>query len=411
MLALAGAVFLLGPVPECAGAMLKWDSNAEPDVAGYRIYARMANTPLTLLTDVGNATTAELPPLTPGITYFFAVTAYNTAALESPPSKEVAYTALTLPTPTPAPTASPVPTPPAPVPTPSPTGSAAPLPTPTPAPTASPAPTPPTPVPTPTPPPGPGSVSRLLNVSTRGKVFSGENVMIGGFFLAGDQQKKVLIRAIGPSLEQSGLKGVLADPVMHLYDSSGAMVASNDGWNSNADIALPPSNQRDAAMATALDPGSYTIVVSGASNEPGLALFELYDLDQANGRIVQLSTRGRVETGDDILIGGFIIGGAERTTIVVRAIGPSLTGSGVNEALADPELSLYDATGSLVFTNNDWRTHQEQQLIDSSLPPTDEKESAIIATLPPGSYSAVLRGANDSTGVGLIEIYDLAPQP
>jgi hypothetical protein len=399
MLALALGILVLGPVSECAGVMLKWDSNAEPDVAGYRIYARTANAPSTLLADVGNATTAVLPPLNPGVMYFFAVTAYNTAALESPPSREVAFVAsAALPTPTPAPTASPSPTPPGPLPTPSPTGSVAPTPTPTPG-------------GEPTPPPGPASVSSLLNVSTRGKVLSGENVMIGGFFFAGGQQKKVLIRAIGPSLAQSGLEGVLQDPVIQLFDSSGAIVASNDGWNGNADIALPPSDKRDAAMATPLDPGSYTIVVAGASNEPGLALFELYDFDQANGRIVQLSTRGTVETGNDILIGGFIIGGGERTTIVVRAIGPSLTGSGVKGVLADPELSLYDASGSLIFLNNDWRTHQEQQLIDSSLAPTDEKESAIIATLPPGSYSAVVRGANDSTGVGLIEIYNLAPQP
>ena len=141
----------------------------------------------------------------------------------------------------------------------------------------------------------------------------------------------------------------------------------------------------------------------------GVSLVELYDLDFNKGRIANISTRARVETSEDVMIGGFILGGTDPSQVIVRALGPSLASAGVSDPLSDPVLELYDANGSLIFMNDNWRSEQESQIIGSTLPPADDREAAIVATLPPGAYSAVVRGANDSTGVALFEVYALGP--
>ena len=238
--------------------------------------------------------------------------------------------------------------------------------------------------------------------------------MIGGFIIAGDVPKKVILRAIGPSLATFGVSGAMADPALRLYDSTGAVIASNDNWRSDQsqiieDTGLAPADDREAALVTTLPPGAYTAVVNDESNNPGVALFEFYDLDPASSRLVNLSTRGKVETQDRVMIGGFIISGDQPTKIILRAIGPSLTQLGIPDALANPTLELHNGDGSLILQNDNWRSDQEQQILDSALAPSDDRESAIIATLNSGSYTAIVRGAGNSTGIALFEIYRLTP--
>ena len=281
--------------------------------------------------------------------------------------------------------------------------------------TASPTPNPTaTPAPTSTPSPSPANPAGLVNVSTRLFVQTGDNVMIGGFIIAGDVPKKVILRAIGPSLATFGVSGAMADPTLRLYDSTGAVIASNDNWRSDQsqiieDTGLAPADDREAALVTTLPPGAYTAVVNGESNNPGVALFEFYDLDPASSQLVNLSTRGKVETEDHVMIGGFIVSGDQPTKIILRAIGPSLTQLGIPDVLADPTLELHNGDGSLILQNDNWRSDQEQQILDSALAPSDDRESAIVATLAPGLYSAIVHGAGNSTGIALFEIYKLTP--
>jgi acetyl esterase/lipase len=289
----------------------------------------------------------------------------------------------------------------------------APFPTPTPSP--SPGSTPET-SPTPTPPPvvEPSPTQMLLNVSTRVRVEGGSGVLIGGFIVTGELPKKVALRAIGPSLADAGLTDVLADPVLELHDASGALIAQNDNCSSLPANSIPanlkPANGKESFVSTTLSPGSYTAVLRSADGTSGVALFELYDLDPASSRISNISTRGQVETGNDIMIGGFIVGGQDPTKVIVRAIGPSLTAAGIANALPDPVLSLFDGNGSLIFTNDNWRTAQEKQISDTGVAPNDDHESAIVATLTPGNYTATVSDAHQASGVALVEVYDLETQ-
>jgi hypothetical protein len=272
----------------------------------------------------------------------------------------------------------------------------------------------PTPTATPTPVPLPGNPAGLGNVSTRLFVQSGNNVMIGGFIIAGEVPKDVILRAIGPSLGASGVNGAMTDPALRLYDSTGAVVASNNNWRSDQsemieDTGLASTDDREAALVATLAPGAYTAVVNDESNSAGVALFDFYDLDPAGSQLVNLSTRGKVETQDRVMIGGFIISGDQPTKVIVRAIGPSLAPLGIQDALVNPTLELYNGDGSLISQNDNWRSAQEPEIIASALAPSDDRESALIATLNPGPYTAVVRGAGNSTGIALFEIYRLTP--
>jgi acetyl esterase/lipase len=293
-------------------------------------------------------------------------------------------------------------------------------------------PPPPPPFPTPTPSPSPGATpgasatptpapvvepsptKLLLNVSTRVRVESGSSVMIGGFIVTGDAPKKVALRAIGPSLASAGLSDVLADPVLELHDATGALIAQNDNCSSLPAGWIPanlkPSSGLESFISTTLQPGSYTAVLRSADSRSGVALFELYDLDPASSRIANISTRGEVGTDNDIMIGGFIVGGTDPTKVILRAIGPSLVASGIQNALPDPVLSLFDGNGSLVFTNDNWRSAQENQIIATGVSPNDDHESAIVATLSPGNYTATVSDSNHASGVALVEVYDLETQ-
>jgi acetyl esterase/lipase len=269
---------------------------------------------------------------------------------------------------------------------------------------------PPPPLPTPT--PGPAESKKLVNVSTRAHVKTGESVMVGGFIITGDNSKRLVLRALGPSLAQSGVSGALNDPILELYDSNGILVESNDNWNMIGGLQneLLPKNPSESFLTAILPAGGYTAVLSGAGGSSGIALFELYDLDPASARVSNISTRAEVGTAGDVMIGGFIIGGTDPTKVIVRTIGPSLSSLGVSDVLQDPVLELRDNNGSLLFANDNWRTDQEQQIIDTTIPPSDDRESALVATLPPGDYTALAYGAAASTGIALIEVYDLESQ-
>ena len=256
-------------------------------------------------------------------------------------------------------------------------------------------------------------MNRLANISTRLSVGTDDNVLIGGLIINGTLPKKVIARAIGPSLP---LAGALADPTLELHDGSGALIASNDNWmdapnkQEIIDSTIPPTNALESAIVATLDPGFYTAIVRGKNNSTGNGLVEVYDLEPSTDlatRLVNISTRGFVQTGDAVMIGGVIVQGGAEKHLLVRGIGPSLADAGVANALLDPTLDLVDGGGTVVATNDNWRDTQEQAIIDSTVPPTDNRESAVDVHLMPGAYTAILRGRNDTTGNALVEVYEL----
>lgn len=250
----------------------------------------------------------------------------------------------------------------------------------------------------------------LLNVSTRLNTGEGEQTLIAGFIITGDAPKNILIRGLGPSLP---LDGALPLSVLTLYDQAGNEIDSNVFWGNSYKTpilltGLAPTSEDDAALYVTLFPGSYTATLLGPGGLPGVGLVEVYDISADTGSaVVNLSTRGHVGTGDDVMIGGFILSEDQPARILIRAIGPSLTAAGVADALADPVLELHGANGDLIYANDDWRSTQEAELIDTSIPPANDHESAIVATLPPAAYTAIVRGKNETTGIALVEIYNL----
>jgi hypothetical protein len=263
------------------------------------------------------------------------------------------------------------------------------------------------------PPPG-----AALNISTRLPVGTDQNVLIGGFIIQGPNPKNVIIRAIGPSLP---LAGSLQNPFLELHDGSGALIAANDNWRSTQIGGLLTSGQRieiqasgvaplndsESAIIATLSPGAYTAVVRGANNTTGIAVVEGYDLDaDQSSKLANISTRGFIQTGDNVMIGGFIMGGGTGATrVVMRGIGPSLGAFGITNPLVDPMIELHDANGALIDSNDDWRTNQAV-ILSTGLAPTHDAESALLLPNPaPGAYTAVLRGKNNGTGVGVVEVY------
>ena len=274
--------------------------------------------------------------------------------------------------------------------------------------------------------PVPTLPAQPLNISTRLRVQTGENVMIGGFIITGTAPKKVILRAIGPSLISSGIQEFLADPVIELHNASTAL-ATNDNWKTRSDgssqqaeveaTTVAPKNDLESAIVTTLpaNGANYTAIVSGKNETTGIGVVEVYDLDQAaDSRLANISTRGLVQTGSNVMIGGFILGGgSENMNVIVRAIGPSLAGAGINDPLADPTLELRDGNGALLRSNNNWKTRpdgssQQGEIEATGVAPQNDLESAIVASLPPGPFTAIVAGNNNTTGVGVVvEVYRL----
>ena len=284
---------------------------------------------------------------------------------------------------------------------------AAPLPTPLPAaaPGASPSPTPPR--------------SMLGNISTRLQVLTGEKQGIAGIIVRGAASKRVLIRGIGPSLPSNLATPTISDPVLNVFDSTQTNVASNDNWRSTQEAEItatgiaPTKNAESAVIVNLAGNSSYTAVLSSKSGQGGLGLIEAYDLDAGvDADLGNISTRGEVGTGDNVLIGGFIVRrtdtAAPQQKIVVRALGPSLTALGVTDALQDPTLSLYDGNGTVIESNDNFAQSAEKaQITAEKLAPKNPREAAIQQVLAPGAYTAIVRGAAETTGVGLVEVYNL----
>ncbi|CAA9258002.1 MAG: hypothetical protein AVDCRST_MAG42-2575 [uncultured Chthoniobacterales bacterium] len=258
------------------------------------------------------------------------------------------------------------------------------------------------------------SPGALLNISTRAQVEQGENVLIGGFIISGSDPKRVLLRAIGPSLSSRGVQGALQNPTLDLFRGN-ELVTSNNDWKQSqqAEIeatGIPPTNDAESAIIRTLSAGTYTAIVRGVNNSSGVALVEAYDLDQAaTSRLGNLSTRAFVQTGEKVLIGGVIVGpvGSTETRVLVRAIGPSLSAAGVSAPLQDPTLELFDGNGAPVAANDNWKETQQAEIAATGIPPSDDRESAILRSLRAGNYTAVVRGKAETTGVGLVEVYNV----
>jgi hypothetical protein len=262
-----------------------------------------------------------------------------------------------------------------------------------------------------------------LNISTRMRVLTGEQVLIAGFIITGTEPKKVIIRGIAPSL--GGVGGTVSDPTLELHQGS-TTIAANDNWKVKPDgtsqqaeieaTTIPPSNDLESAILATLNPGAYTAILAGKNNGTGIGLVELYDLAQgAKARLANISTRGFVDTGDNVMIGGFIVGGTQGiapATVIARAIGPSLAAFGIQNALPDPTLELHDSNGATIATNDNWKlradgSSQQAEIEATTIPPSNDLESALVRTVAPGNYTAVVRGKDSTTGIGLIEIYNL----
>lgn len=266
----------------------------------------------------------------------------------------------------------------------------------------------------PGPPPVVAAAEKLANISTRVNAGNGDSQLIGGFIVTGTQPKKVIVRAIGPSLGPSGVGSVLADPILELHGPTGALIASNDNWadSQQAEIeatGIAPENELESAIVRTLNPGAYTAVARGADGGTGTALIEVYDLNATlNSTLANISTRGAVGPESDVIIGGFIIfGNGGNTRVLVRSAGPSLAASGVPNAMPNPTLELRDLNGTLIAANDNWRDGPELEIEETTLAPTNDLESAIVTTLPSGPYTAVVRERNGQSGVGLFEVYNL----
>jgi hypothetical protein len=269
----------------------------------------------------------------------------------------------------------------------------------------------------------PSSVVRTgkpRNISTRLDVQTGDNVGIAGFIITGSDSKKIVMRAIGPSLAAFNIPNPLQDPTLELHDSTGAAIAFNNDWQQDAQAAqvqangLAPFDSRESAMLRTLAPGAYTAIIRGNNNTTGVGLAEVYDVDpNVNSTFTNISTRGFAETGDNVMIGGVIVGGglgangAGSTKVLLRGIGPTLSQYNVPNPLQDPVLELHDGNGATITSNDNWRDTQETEIAATGMAPPDDRESAIVTVLTKGNYTAILRGKNNTSGNALVELYKI----
>jgi phospholipase/lecithinase/hemolysin len=254
-------------------------------------------------------------------------------------------------------------------------------------------------------------IGKALNISTRAAVGTGDNVSIVGFIVTGSNAKNILLRGIGPSLGQRGVRGALADPTLTLYNRAGVVLATNDNWRDSQQAQIQatgaaPTNNFESAIVRTLPPGSYTAILRGKNGGTGVGLAEVYDLNaSANSSLANISTRGFVGTGESVLIAGFIVGTGDKPIVAIRALGPSLTNQKIPGALLDPTLELHDKNGALIATNDNWKNSQDSAIAGAGIAPSDPRESAIVRSLGPGNYTAIVRGKSNTTGVALVEAY------
>jgi hypothetical protein len=253
---------------------------------------------------------------------------------------------------------------------------------------------------------------KAVNLATRVFVDTGERVAVAGFIVTGDISKKVLIRGIGPSLAANGVPGPLADPVLTLFDNTGAVQMTNDDWKNSPDAAeimntgIAPKDDHESAIIASLPPGSYTVSLEGKDGGTGNGLVEVYDLASGSSSTLgNVSTRGFVGSGDNVMIGGVIIGSGDNPIVVIRALGPTLSANGIAQPLLDPTLELFDENGVSLAFNDNWKQGQPGPVVATQLAPGNDSEAVIVAFMPPGSYTAVVRGKDGTTGVALVEAY------
>jgi acid phosphatase len=252
----------------------------------------------------------------------------------------------------------------------------------------------------------------MLNNSTRLQTGAGNDVLIGGFIIAGQTPKRTVVRGLGPSLQINGvpIPGTLSDPVIELHRSDGALAAANNDWKDTQAIeiqatGLAPRDDREAAIVALLDPGAYSVVLSGRNNGTGIGLVEAYDIDQTSpARLLNLAARGRVQTQNNVMIGGVILAGADYARVVFRGLGPSIP---IPDRLSDPVLELHDGNGATIGTNDNWKQTQGAEIQASGLSPANDAEAAIIGNFAPGQYTVILRGKDGTSGIGLVEAYKL----
>lgn len=262
--------------------------------------------------------------------------------------------------------------------------------------------------------PPPAISSTLANISTRALVQTGNHVLIGGFVISGSGSKEVLVRAIGPTLANSLVPNPLQDPVLSLHDIH-TEIANNDDWQTAANSsqippALKPADARESAILTTLAPGAYTAIVTGKGGTSGVSLVEVYDLQSgSSSQLINISTRGEIQNGDFVMIGGFVTAGpaGSSSEVLIRAKGPSLAQFGISDALADPTVRVFNGNGALIGSNDNWKDTQEAEIQATGDAPTNDLESAILLTLAPGNYTAIVSGKNGGVGVGQVEVFKL----
>ena len=253
----------------------------------------------------------------------------------------------------------------------------------------------------------------LANLATRVQIGTGGSVAIAGFIVTGNAAKQVVVRGLGPSLGNVGLQGVLSDPVLELYDATATSLGLNNDWQQSQaqalrDAKLAPSNDYESAILATVSPGAYTAILRGNANATGIGLVEVYDLETtAASKLGNMSTRGLVGSGPNVMIGGTIVTGPDSARVLFRALGPSLAAAGVTNAVSDPQLELFDSNGTRISSNNNWKDSQQNAITAAGLAPAYDQESAIVADLAPGNYTAVVSNVTGATGIALVEAYHL----
>ncbi len=266
----------------------------------------------------------------------------------------------------------------------------------------------------------------LFNIATRGYVGTGEDIMIAGFIISGSEPRRVLIRGRGKSLEEAGVTGALEDPRLVLFDIEGEVVTVADDWRDQANWeeieqisptvgAEALTDLKEAATLVTLEPGLYTAHLSGQDGGTGIGLVEVFDAssNSIETRLINISTRVRAASGDEVAIGGFVITGQDPKRVLIRGLGPELAKRSVTDPMPDPYMVLYDSSQSVVAANDDWENEFTFQMreafsqVDASQLDEDSKDAAMIRELQPGLYTVVVSDFGNTAGVVLIEIFEL----